>query len=53
LHSCLAWTKQMGGSLTVNSDGLGKGTTFTLVLPTCSPLQPASQTDDPNCKTRT
>jgi signal transduction histidine kinase len=33
LHSSALAAQEMGGSLTVNSDGLGKGTTFTLELP--------------------
>ncbi|MDP3071014.1 MAG: PAS domain-containing protein [Opitutaceae bacterium] len=33
LHSCANAIKEMGGSLTVHSDGPGLGTTFTLALP--------------------
>ena len=33
LHSCANAAKEMGGSLTVHSDGLGQGATFTLELP--------------------
>ena len=33
LHSSALAAKEMGGSLTVHSDGLGKGATFTLGLP--------------------
>ncbi len=33
LHSCALTSKEMGGSLTVHSDGVGKGATFTLELP--------------------
>lgn len=33
LHSSAATARQMGGALRVNSDGLGKGATFTLDLP--------------------
>ncbi len=33
LHSCANAAKEMGGSLTVESDGVGKGATFTLNLP--------------------
>lgn len=33
LHSCVLAAQEMGGSLTVQSDGVGKGATFTLVLP--------------------
>ena len=33
LHSAALAAKEMGGSLTVHSEGLGKGATFTLELP--------------------
>jgi PAS domain S-box-containing protein len=33
LHSSALASKEMGGSLTVHSDGVGKGATFTLELP--------------------
>jgi signal transduction histidine kinase len=33
LHSSALVAKEMGGTLTVHSEGLGKGTTFTLELP--------------------
>lgn len=33
LHSSAAAAKQLGGALRVNSDGIGKGATFTLDLP--------------------
>ena len=33
LHSSALASKEIGGSLTVNSDGLGRGATFTLELP--------------------
>ena len=33
LHSSALASKEMGGSLTVHSDGLGQGATFTLELP--------------------
>ncbi|MBA7659366.1 Adaptive-response sensory-kinase SasA [subsurface metagenome] len=33
LHSCALASKEMGGSLTVHSEGLGQGATFTLELP--------------------
>ena len=33
LHSCALASKEMGGSLTVHSDGVGQGATFTLELP--------------------
>jgi sensor histidine kinase regulating citrate/malate metabolism len=35
LHSGALSAKEMGGSLTVHSDGLGTGATFTLELPVC------------------
>jgi signal transduction histidine kinase len=34
LHGCALTAKEMGGTLTANSDGPGKGATFTLELPT-------------------
>jgi PAS domain S-box-containing protein len=37
LHSGALSAKEMGGSLTVHSDGAGKGATFTLDLPTVPP----------------
>jgi len=33
LHSCALAAKEMGGSLTVHSEGVGQGATFTLELP--------------------
>jgi PAS domain S-box-containing protein len=33
LHSCALAAEEIGGSLTVHSDGVGKGATFTLELP--------------------
>ncbi len=33
LHSCVIAAREMGGSLTVHSEGVGKGATFTLELP--------------------
>jgi len=33
LHSSAIAIKELGGSLTAHSDGLGKGATFTLLLP--------------------
>jgi len=33
LHSSATYMKEMGGKIEVNSDGEGKGTTFTLVFP--------------------
>jgi signal transduction histidine kinase len=40
LHSGALAAKEMGGSLTAHSDGIGRGATFTLELP----LQPGSAT---------
>ena len=37
LHSGALAAKEMGGSLTVQSDGPGQGATFTLELPQISP----------------
>lgn len=34
LNSCLKYMKEMGGDLKVSSKGVGKGTTFTLFVPT-------------------
>ena len=42
LHSGALAAKEMGGQLSVQSDGTGKGATFTLELP----LQPAKKTAD-------
>jgi two-component system, NtrC family, sensor kinase len=39
LHSCALAAKQMGGTLTAHSDGVGKGATFTLELPMNLPVQ--------------
>jgi signal transduction histidine kinase len=39
LHSGALAAKEMGGSLTVHSDGVGRGATFTLELP-CDPANP-------------
>jgi two-component system NtrC family sensor kinase len=39
LHSCALAAKQMGGTLTAHSDGVGKGATFTLELPMNIPVQ--------------
>lgn len=33
LHSCILAAREMGGSLTAHSEGLGQGATFTLELP--------------------
>jgi len=37
LHGCAQSAKNMGGSLSVSSDGEGKGATFTLTLPCSKP----------------
>ncbi len=37
LHSAAIAAKQMGGSLECHSDGFGKGSTFTLILPILKP----------------
>ncbi len=34
LHSCILAAQSMGGSLLAHSEGVGKGATFTLQLPT-------------------
>ena len=39
LHSCMQAAGEMGGSLTVHSDGPGQGATFTLELP-LDPVEP-------------
>jgi signal transduction histidine kinase len=41
LHSCALAAQELGGSLTVHSEGQGKGATFTLELP-YKPAQEAS-----------
>lgn len=33
LHSCANYMKEMGGSISIQSDGVGKGATFTLKIP--------------------
>ncbi len=33
LHSCVLAAREMGGSLSAHSEGLGQGATFTLELP--------------------
>lgn len=40
LHYCANAAKEMGGSLSVRSDGLGLGATFTLILPRIPPEIP-------------
>ena len=42
LHSGANAAKEMGGSLTVHSDGAGRGAAFTLELPIESALQVAA-----------
>jgi signal transduction histidine kinase len=39
LHSCANAAKELGGSLTVKSEGLGKGATFILDIPISNPTQ--------------
>jgi PAS domain S-box-containing protein len=39
LHSGALAAQEMGGSLTVHSDGVGRGATFTLELPANSPIE--------------
>jgi signal transduction histidine kinase len=41
LHSGANAAKEMGGTLTAHSDGLGKGAEFTLELPVAAPARPA------------
>jgi signal transduction histidine kinase len=43
LHSGANAAKEMGGSLTVHSDGPGQGAEFTLSLPTASINRPAQR----------
>lgn len=43
LHSCAVAAKEMGGSLTVMSEGSGAGATFTLELPTVTPASLGSK----------
>ena len=38
LHSCAVTAQELGGALTVQSPGIGKGATFTLCLPLARPL---------------
>ncbi|QGA49569.1 response regulator [Pseudomonas brassicacearum] len=38
LHSCALAAQEMGGSLSVRSDGVGQGATFTLDIPLDAPL---------------
>lgn len=33
LHSCLTYVKEMGGDMKIFSEGVSKGTTFTIKLP--------------------
>ncbi len=39
LHSCALFAKEMGGELQVESEGLGKGATFTLSIPISQSLK--------------
>jgi len=40
LHSCVLAARDMGGELRVHSDGIGRGATFTLVLPMTTEARP-------------
>jgi signal transduction histidine kinase len=40
LHSGALTAKEIGGSLTAHSDGIGRGATFTLILPLNPPEEP-------------
>ncbi|HLM43771.1 MAG TPA: ATP-binding protein, partial [Myxococcaceae bacterium] len=42
LHSSAVAAQELGGSLTLHSDGLGRGATFTLELP-YQPIEPTSR----------
>ena len=44
LHSAANLAREMGGSLTVSSDGVGQGATFTLELPVKTGRVPSSET---------
>ena len=46
LHSGANAAKEMGGSLTGHSDGVGKGSDFTLLLPTTIPGRQSKQTQE-------
>ena len=54
LHSGAIGAAELGGSLAVQSDGLGCGTTFTLELPVAPPPdrppQPVADPDTPTVK---
>ncbi|MCU0786493.1 MAG: ATP-binding protein, partial [Verrucomicrobia bacterium] len=50
LHSGANAAKEMRGSLTAHSDGLGKGATFTLELPTTTP---ARKEEEPSTQAKT
>jgi len=45
LHSSANWARELGGSLTCHSDGLGRGATFTLDLPALSPDEQHAERD--------
>jgi PAS domain S-box-containing protein len=42
LHSSASVAKEMNGTLSVHSDGIGRGSRFTLELPVAVPAQPAA-----------
>jgi two-component system, NtrC family, sensor kinase len=48
LHSCANAAIEMGGSLSVQSDGVGQGATFTLAIPYVSAETPAAPTLEVN-----
>ena len=48
LHSGANAAKEMGGTLTAHSDGLGKGAEFTLELPTIACAPPEKQAATPS-----
>jgi signal transduction histidine kinase len=47
LHSAVLAARQMGGTLTVHSDGVGKGAAFTLELPLYPTDRKAAQSSEP------
>ena len=47
LHSGANAAREMGGSLTAQSDGVGKGSTFTLVLPVAAPARQGASASNP------
>jgi two-component system, NtrC family, sensor kinase len=51
LHSGALAAREMGGQLTVASEGLGKGATFSLELPSANVTLPAAPHENRNCTT--